>query len=124
MPYGQEPIRIGQLRWPIVVAKREQAPDPSGTGIVETLTGAKTVHADIQPIGALTFYAGAQVETPVTHRVIIRFLDGLDTTHIITRTLTRQDGSTRTERFRIRRIKWFQGDYVFQELEVEQEFET
>jgi len=118
-----DPVRIGQLRWPITIAKRVQQPDPDGTGVLDTLTNLQDVRADIQPVGALTFYSGAQVETPITHRVIIRFLDWLDTSHIIIRELQRQDGTSRREVFRIRRLKWVEGDNRFQELEVELETE-
>lgn len=114
---------IGKLQWPITIAKRTQAPDPAGAGVVDTLESQQTVRADIQPVGALTFYSGAQVETPITHLVTIRFLDWLDTNHVITRVLRRQDGSTRTELFRIRRLKWLDGDNRFLQLEVEQETE-
>lgn len=118
-----DPVSIGRLQWPITISRRVQAPDPSGAGIVETLEDAQTVRADIQPVGALTFYSGAQVETPITHLVTVRFLDWLDTNHVITRVLQRQDGTTRTELFRIRRLKWLDGDNRFLQLEVEQETE-
>ena len=118
-----DPIRIGQLRWPVTIAKRVQQPDPDGTGIVDILTNLQDVRADILPVGALTFYSGAQVDTPITHRVILRLLDWLDATHVILRELQRQDGTVRREVFRIRRLKWLEGDNRFLELEVEQETE-
>lgn len=119
-----DPVRIGQLQWPVTIYRRDQAPSVSGTGITETLVEIATVRADIQPVGALTYYAGAQVETPITHRIFIRFLDYLDTTHVIKRVSIRQDGETRTEVFRIRRMKWFAGDNRFLDIEAELENET
>jgi len=61
------------------------------------------------------------VDTPITHRIVIRWLDWIDTTHVILRNTTRPNGSVRSEIFRIRRMKEIDGRQRFLELECEQE---
>lgn len=116
--YGR--VAVGTLRWPVVIAQRTQAPSTAG-GITEALTDVMDVYADIHPTGALTFYSGVQVDTPITHRITIRWLDWIDTTHVIFRRTTRPDGSVRQETFRIRRIMEIDGRKRFCSLECEQE---
>jgi head-tail adaptor len=132
--YEEPPI--GTLRWLVTISTRTQAPGinyPFGSvfggvfgddndGIVETLTTLATVHADIQAIGGLTFWGAQQTDTPVTHRIRMRWQDFLDQTHVITRTTVRpSDGTSRTEIFRIRRIKELAGRKRFVEIEAELE---
>jgi head-tail adaptor len=137
----EEPA-IGTLRWQVNICTRSQAPalnfpfgfvsgllagfgQPFGdaqVGIVETITVVATVHADVQAIGALTFWNTQQTDTPVTHRIRMRWQDYLDNTHVIQRTTARpSDGSSRTETFRIRRIKELAGRKRFVEIEAELE---
>ena len=113
-------VAIGSLRWRVAVCSRPQAQSGT-TGIAETLVTIATVWADVQPIGALTFWSAQQTDTPVTHRIRMRWLDYLDNTHVITRASTRPDGSTRTEVFRVRRIKELGGRKRFVEIEAELE---
>ncbi len=122
-PAKERQVRIGALRWPVAIARRDQTPNLAGAGVTDTLVVLHNVFADIQPVGAMTYYAGVQTDTPITHRVVIRHLDGLDTRHVITRELSRRDGTTRVETFRIRRMNWFNGDDRFLSLEVELEHE-
>jgi hypothetical protein len=112
---------IGSLRWPVTIAQRAQAADSVSTGIAETYRDIMDVRADIQPIEAMTFYAGMQVDSPTTHAVTIRWLDWIDTTHVIQRKTYRTDGSVRTEMFRIRRVQELAGRKRFLLLECEQE---
>jgi hypothetical protein len=115
---------IGEMRWPITIAQRSQAPT-SGGGIAETLNNPFTWWAKIEATRPQTFYGTAQVDTPVTHFMQIRFLDWLDTTYVISRDLTLPDGSTRTELFRIRRVKEEgTGPLRWLDLEVELEKRT
>lgn len=116
-------VEIGTLRWPVTIAQRSQSAATTG-GIQEAFTNVVTVRADVIPVGAMTFYGSAQVDTPVTHRIRIRWLDWLDTTHVIIRDTLRQDGTTRREIFRIRRIKEIDGRKRFLECEVEEEKRT
>ena len=87
----------------------------------ETLTQIISVQADIQPVGPMTFYGAAQVDTPVTHKVRIRWLDWIDTTHVIIRDTIRPDQTTRREVFRIRRTMEVDGRQRFLEMECELE---
>ncbi len=112
---------IGRLRWPVYIATRQQAPDPASPGFVESLANTTLVHANVQPMGPMTFYAGVQVDTPVTHKIFVRWLDWLDTTCIIYRQTVRPDRSTRIEIFRIRRVMELEGRKRFLRLDCEQE---
>ena len=120
---GPDPnaVRIGALRWRVEIATREQAADPDSPGFRETIAKMQTVRADVQPIGTMTFYAAEQVNTPVTHRIIIRWLDWVDTTHVIFRTTKRPDESEMVERFRVRRVMPIDGRQRFLWLDCELE---
>lgn len=113
-------VEIGSLRWPVTIALRTQVPATTG-GMQETLTDIITVRADVQPVGPMTFYGSAQVDTPVTHKITIRWLDWVSTLHVIIRDSLRQDGSMRREVFRIRRMMEIDGRKRFLLLEVEEE---
>ena len=114
-------VEIGSLRWPVVIATRQQAADPDSAGILETIADTQTVRADVQPIGPMTFYAAEQIDTPVTHKIVIRWLDWIDTTCVIFRATQRLDGSVRHERFRIRRVMEIDGRKRFLRLDCELE---
>lgn len=114
-------VEIGSLRWPVIIATRQQAADPDSAGILETIADTQTVRADVQPMGAMTFYAAEQVDTPVTHKIVIRWLDWIDTTCVIFRATKRLDGSVRHERFRIRRVMEIDGRKRFVRLDCELE---
>ena len=123
---GPDPnaVRIGSLRWRVTIATREQEPDPDSPGIVERLAKLQTVRADIQPIGTMTFYAAEQVDTPLTHKIVIRWLDWVDTTHIVFRVTKRPDGSDMIERFRVRRVMPIDGRQRFLRMDCELEQRT
>jgi SPP1 family predicted phage head-tail adaptor len=132
MPGGPNPdmgpdpnaVRIGSLRWRVTIATREQEPDPDSPGIVERLAKLQTVRADIQPIGTMTFYAAEQVDTPLTHKIVIRWLDWIDMTHVIFRVTKRPDGSDMIERFRVRRVMPIDGRQRFLRMDCELEQRT
>jgi head-tail adaptor len=112
---------IGALRWVVTLYCREQAPADDMT-LVETLVPLATVHADIQPTYASTFYLTAQVDTPVTHMITVRWQDYPATIDVIARSTTRpDDGSLRTELFRVRRSKEVAGRKRFLQMECELE---
>ena len=113
-------VEIGSLRWPVIIGLRTQVPATTG-GMTESLTEIIKVRADVQPVGPMTFYGSAQVDTPVTHKVTLRWLDWLSTLHVIIRDTLRQDGTTRREVFRIRRLMEIDGRKRFCLLEVEEE---
>lgn len=114
-------IPVGSLRWPVIVARRRQGFEQAGTGMTETWIEVETVRADIQPAGALTFYNAEQVDSPVTHRITLRWLDYLDQSHAILRGTSLPDGSVRTEVFRVRRVKELNGRKRFSSLDCELE---
>lgn len=123
---GPDPnaVRIASLRWRVTIAAREQEPDPNSPEIIETLARLQSVRADVQPIGALTFYAAEQVETPITHRIIIRWLDWIDTSHVVFRVTKRPDQTEMIERFRVRRVLSIDGRQRFLRMDCELERRT
>ena len=115
-------IRVGQLRWPVIVARRRENFDPpGGISIFEDWVQVELVHAEILPISALTFYGAEQVDMPVTHRITTRFLGYLDNTFVIARNAVIPGGAVRGELFRIRRVKELNGRKRFTSLDVELE---
>jgi head-tail adaptor len=118
-------IPIGSLRWQVQIVRRVQTPDGT-TGVTETQDPVATVWADVQSVGALTFYGSAQVDTPITHRITLRWQGYLDQTYAVLRTTTSRDGSggliSRTETFRVRRVLEMDGRKRFTRIEAELEF--
>jgi head-tail adaptor len=113
-------VEIGSLRWVVTIAKRTQSPGTTG-GMIEALSDIITVRADVQPVGPMVFYGAAQTDTPITHKISIRWLDFIDTTHVLYRDVIRQDRTTRREVFRIRRMMEVDGRQRFLSLECEME---
>lgn len=111
---------IGSLRWPVVIAARRNEPLDAG-GLNDEFVDVLKVQADIRPLGPMTFRLGVQTDTPATHRIWIRWLDWVDTNHVIIRRTKRPDGTTRSELFRIRRYSEYEGRKRFLEIEAEQE---
>ena len=123
MPREDNNIRVGHLRWPVTITQRVQTASGTNT-LTESETKPRTVWADVQPIGPMTYYMGQQTDRPITHVITIRWQDWLDQTYIITRASARtgSDDSSRTEIFRIRRIMEIGGRKRF--LKIECELET
>ena len=115
------PDGIASLRWAVTLYRRDQvATDDLALG--EILIPIATVHADIQPTYASTFYASTQVETPITHMITVRWLDYPETIDVVIRTTRRPpDDSLRTELFRVRRTKEIAGRKRFLQMECELE---
>ena len=111
--------RIGQLRYRLGLYRRAQAPTTNAPGITETLQHIADVWGDVVPTGAMTFYGSVQVDTPVTHRIRIRWRHDLDGRCTITRATTAPDGSTITETFRIRRMNDLDGRKRYLNIEAE-----
>ena len=119
-----EGIAIGRLRWTVVLATREQVVQMNGgVGIDELLQDMQAVKADVQPVGALTFWglAGEQIDGPITHRIFLRWVDSLTNDQVVIRRTRRRDETWRTELFRVRRIREVAGRKRFVILEVELE---
>ena len=112
---------IGSLRWLVTLYQRLQAPGPN-SAISETFVPLATVHADVQPTYPTTHYASAQVDTPITHLIRLRWVDYVENVVVVIRSSTRpSDLTTRTELFRVRRVKEVGGRKRFCELECELE---
>lgn len=96
---------IGRLRWPVKLFRRDQIPDPNSSGIIESAKEIERLHACIEPMRAMTFYAGLNANGPdsPTHVIETRWNDQIDTRHCFVRTTTRPDGTPRYEVFRVRR---------------------
>jgi len=117
-----ERVRIGRLKWPVLIARRDQLPETAGTGILDLFPTMQKVRADVQPVGALTFWGTMQTESPgISHRIFMRWFDAISNTHVIFRTTHLPDGALRWERFRIRRWKELGGRKRFVCIEVELE---
>jgi hypothetical protein len=118
-----DPIRIGQLRWPVTLYQRKQTATPGESGITETPLNETPLHADIQPVGAMMFYGilNADPDQPVTHRIRMRWTDYLDFTNAIQRVTNRPDGTQRVETFRVRRIQEVEGRKRWVQIDVELE---
>ena len=123
MNNGADPntVRVGALRWPVVIANREQAADPDSAGILERLSREQSIRADVQPAGPMTFYAAEQVDAPVTHRITTRWLDWVDTACVIMRATRRPDRTVMVERFRVRRVMPIDGRQRFLRMDCELE---
>lgn len=119
MAYGSK-FNIGQLRFLVTLASRVQAPDDT-TGITETFGNRMDVYADVTPIGLQTYIAGQQIDTPYSHRIVIRWIDDLDLFDVVLRTITRADGTDRQELYRIRRMAEWEGRQRFVVIDAELE---
>jgi head-tail adaptor len=111
---------IGSLRWLVTLYRRDQAP-AADLALQETLVPVATVHADIQPAYASTFYQSTQVDTPITHIINIRWQDYPQTVEVVIRSTERPDGTLRTELYRVRRTKEVAGRKRFLQMECELE---
>ena len=124
--FGGDPIvRLGQLRWPVTVARRRQNFDPpGGVGINEDWVAIQVVHAEVIPSSGLTFWMTGgqeQVDTPITHRITTRWLGYLDNNYVIARNTRLPDGTMRGELFRLHRIKELGGRKRFTSIDAELE---
>ena len=111
---------ISNLRWRVTIAKRVQTPAPAN-GIHERFDMIAQAWADVQPLGGLTFWSSAQTDTPVTHHIILRWVDYLDNTYAILRTSLTPGGVKRNEVFRVRRVSEMGGRKRFTILDCELE---
>jgi head-tail adaptor len=117
---NSEAIRVGRLRWHVQIGTRTQVASGDAE-LVDEFTILAKVWAEIEPVGAQTFLAGTQTDTPFTHRIFMRWLDWVDQTHVVIRNSKRPDSSTRLELFRVRRVGELAGRKRFLMIEAEQE---
>lgn len=109
------------MRWPVYLATRLQIAQVDASGIDEQLENMTKVHADIQALGAMSYWNAAQNELPISHRVFIRWVEAVENTVVVIRQTIRPDRSIRTEQFRVRRWKELGGRKRFVLLEVDEE---
>jgi head-tail adaptor len=120
-PSGALAASIGSLRWLVTLYRRDQAPSDD-LALTENLVPLATVHADVQPTYASTFYQSTQVDTPITHMINVRWQDYPATIDVVVRSTKRpSDGQLRSELFRVRRTKEVGGRKRFLQMECELE---
>ena len=112
---------LSELRWRVSLAKRNQAPAQSGNGVDETFSVVAQAWAAVEPVGGLTFWNSTQTDSPVTHHVVLRWVDYIDNTFAVLRTTTTPGGKFRNEVFRVRRVGEWGGRKRFTILDVELE---
>jgi SPP1 family predicted phage head-tail adaptor len=86
--------RAGQLRHRVTISLRLDVPD-GFADLESTYSGQKTVWAGLFPVGGATWIGSQQTGTQITHRIVIRYLEGITSDHEIT---------CGSRRFRIRRV--------------------
>jgi head-tail adaptor len=126
-----ETYDIRRLRWRVTIGKRAQDVAGFGNGVAETLINPVEVWADIEPVGGGTFWGSAQIDTPITDRIIIRWIGLIDNTWVVLRNtnpaiidqppLGTLGYFSRFEIFRVRRASELGGRKRFTMLEVEKE---
>lgn len=114
-------FHVGDMRYRVILGTRQQVAQADETGIDESLQNSMPIWASIQPTSPMTFIGSSQIEMPYTHRIIIRFRDGIDMFDVVLRQLMRDDGTVRFETFRIRRSIEIGGRQRFLALECELE---
>jgi head-tail adaptor len=121
MPYGSvSNLHIGDLRYVVTLANRVQTPD-AATGITETYINRVQTYASISPLGLMTFIGSEQIDTPITHRIVFRWIDSLDLFDVVLRQVSRLDGTLRQEIYRVRRITDWEGRQRFTVIDAELE---
>jgi hypothetical protein len=114
-------VPIGRLRWPVALVNRLQTPESDNAGILEGYQLLGIVHADIQFLRPTTFWLSQQTDIPVTHRIIIRWVDYLDNTQAVLRSTILRNNTQRYEVYRIRRLMEMGGRKRMVAIEAELE---
>ena len=126
-----DPFPVSRLRWRVQLGQRVQSPESSG-GITEQFQGLREIWADIQPVGAMTFWGAMQIDSPVTHRITMRWISYIDNTWAVLRatqppslaeSAPTDQGyqAPRYEVFRVRRVLELDGRKRFTVLDCELE---
>lgn len=111
----------GDLRIPLVLARRVQLPADDDAAIVEQDKVVGRVWAKLEQARPLTYYSAQQTETPFTHVITCRYLSGIDTSYVLLRQRRLPDGRVVTERYRVRRTTDINGRSRFLAIEAELE---
>lgn len=120
MPQRDGEYGVSELRWRVTIAQRLHSPSPDN-GVQEKYRLIAQAWADVQPLGGLTFWNSAQTDTPVTHHIVLRWVDYLDNTYAILRTTKTPGGTLRSEVFRVRRVGEMGGRKRFTVIDAELE---
>lgn len=102
--------RIGELNRRVVLRKRVDAP-VFESAIEETFPFQKPRWAKIEPVGTAIYSEGVQAGSMITHRIFMRFIDGITEAHEVVR---------KDNVYRVKRVTDVQGRERFTVLEVEQ----
>ena len=88
-------VGAGALRHPLKVEKPVITADEDTGEEQETWLFQADIHGSVEPLSSRDRFKAAQMDTRITHRVVIRFLAGLDTTYRLLWRPVREE-STRT----------------------------
>jgi SPP1 family predicted phage head-tail adaptor len=69
-------VRIGKLRHLITIEQVAETQDTDGSAI-ETWSTFAAVQASIEPISGREYFAAQSTQADVTHRISLRYLDGV-----------------------------------------------
>lgn len=121
MAKNDNDLEIGDRRWLVTLARRTESND-IGPGLVSDYEYIADVWADIQPIGALTYYESIQTDVPITHRIFIRWRPDMRLFDCVIRKTTDPFGNSLREIFMIKRSNDWKGRKRF--LQIEARLET
>ena len=118
-----QPCSIGELRYKVTLASRDDITDPNSTNLLENYQPIADVWARITPSRSLEIIGGEQIESPFTHQIVIRwqpfeYATMFDT---IIRYLNLPNGERRAEVYRVRNTKEWQGRFRFMIMDCELE---
>ena len=118
-----QPCTIGEMRWKVALASRQELQDTNDTSLTEQYRLIATVHAKIMPKVRMAMYEGEQLETPITHQITFRWqpYEAIQMFDTIIRYTDLPNGERRAEVFRIRRIEEWDGRhrYIIADCELE-----
>src|SRR5437764_11988368 len=72
----------GMLKRRISIMEMVKVPDGGG-GFDETLSEVFSVRAHIQPLSGMQYWQSQQTEANVTHKITIRYIDGIKQSQVI-----------------------------------------
>lgn len=101
---------LGELDKRITIRRRLDIP-AGDMGLEQTFPAARPRWAKIEPVGTAAYAGSVQIEAVVTHRIYVRYLEGVTTAHEVVH------GQTV---YRLRRSMHMNGGRRFTALEVEE----
>ena len=73
---------VGAMRHRVAIQENIQTPDSQG-GFTESWGTIAAVWASIEPVKAYERFQAAQLETPISHKIMLRYRTGVTTAHRI-----------------------------------------